>query len=88
MEGKREIVVHLCQEGYSMSVVASMVNMSKAWVGKAVNRLRQTGSNKGRAKKGRPRNRRTAATIRKVRGRIDRNPRRSIWLISRNYLSC
>jgi hypothetical protein len=50
----------LCQEGYSMSAVASMVNMSKAWVGKAVKRFRETGSNKDRAKKGCPRDKLTA----------------------------
>jgi transposase len=66
-----------------MSAVASMVNMSKAWVDKAIKRFRETGSNKDRAKKGRPRNKRTAATIRKVRGRIDRKSRRSIRLMSR-----
>jgi predicted transcriptional regulator len=70
MVGKREIAVHLCQEGYSMSAVASMVNMSKAWVGKAIKRFRKTGSNKDRAKKWRSRNKRTAASIRKVDSKL------------------
>lgn len=77
MNSNRDVIVRLFQEGRKQSDIARSLNLSRQLVSKAIKRYKETGSNKDRPGKGRKRNINITKIQRKIKSRIQRNPRTS-----------
>lgn len=77
MNSNRDVIVRLFQEGRKQSDIARSLNLSMQLVSKAIKRYKETGSNKDRPGKGRKRNINITKIQRKIKSRIQRNPRTS-----------
>jgi transposase len=74
MKELRAGIIRLFEQGKSGRQIAKDMNLPQRTVSDAIKRFQETGSNKDRARSGRPKTARTPANIRKVKGRIQRNP--------------
>lgn len=85
-EGDRATVMNLHEQGFSPSKIQKMCGMkfSLSFVYKTIKRYNETNSLKDRARIGRPRSKSTARAIALVKGRIRRNPRRSVRKLAKD----
>ncbi|CAG0900337.1 unnamed protein product [Darwinula stevensoni] len=83
IKSNRDVIVRLFQEGIKQSDIARSLNLSRQLVSKAIKRYKESGSNNDRPGRGRKRSANTAANRRKIKGRIQRNPRLSARKIAK-----
>ncbi len=77
MKEVRLAVIRLFQEGRSKAEISRLLQVPETTVRRDIKRYQETGSNNDRAGRGRKRTANTAVNRRKIRQRIQTNPRRS-----------
>ena len=92
MEAKRSKIIDLFRAKKSAGEILKILqseNVGRKLIYRTIQRYKETGSLKERARSGRPRNVRTRELKAKIRKRIVRNPRRSMRKMSRDFgISC
>ena len=78
MAPKADLIIKLTQSGKTPNEVASLLNIHRATVYRAVSKFKASGSTDPSPRIGKPRTVRTKNMIRAVRNRIKYNPVRSI----------
>ena len=85
MDQKRSEIVVLLRAGKSQVEIAKLLGVSRQMVFNAKKRIAETGEAKGHPSTGRPRTVRTKALEKAVKGKIARNPRRSIKQLAKEH---
>jgi inhibitor of nuclear factor kappa-B kinase subunit alpha len=77
MKSFRPAIIRLFEEGKKISEIARLLNLPRMTVSDAVKRYQETGSNNDRVRSGRPRTSNTSMNRKRIKGRIQRNPKLS-----------
>ena len=75
MNSFRPAIVRLFEDGKRISEIARLLNLPRMTVSDAVKRYQETGSNNDRVRSGRPRTSNTSVNRRRIKSRLQRNPR-------------
>ena len=84
MKSNRPVIIRLHEEGRSISEIAQALKLVKSTVSRTIKRYKELGNFNDRHRSGRPRTATTANNRRKVKTRIERNPRRSARKIAKD----